>query len=191
MWSEHRSYQIRRGKHLAHCLQRRRATWSAGREKGVRSTSATVGGCLQNRETQSPSYVEPIPGAGDWRTAEFCATSYDGARPIASMTRSSSAQLDHPRTRVFARRRGPVGIGGTVMWSGFPRSAVTLCSTTGIMATSSSTPFRLASKNDGGSAGAAVAGRGNPVLNVGSATGRDGIQGASLAGFGRVRGESE
>ena len=126
-----------------------------------------------------PSFVEPYQGAATGVGGIIRDIFTMGARPIASMNSLKFGSFDHPRTRYLLA--GVVaGIGGYGNCVGVPTVAGEVMFDTAYDANILVNAFclGLARKEDLQSARAR--GAGNPVLYVGSATGRDGIHGASL-----------
>ena len=113
-------------------------------------------------------------------SAEFCAIFSRWARvPSLIWTRSNSARSDHPRTRYLLN--GVVGgIGGYGNCVGVPTVAGELMFDAGYNGNILVNAFALGIARREDLQSARADGPGNPVLYVGSATGRDGIHGASL-----------
>ena len=103
-----------------------------------------------------------------------------GARPVASMNSLKFGSFDHPRTRYLLG--GVVGgIGGYGNCVGVPTVAGEVMFDAAYNANILVNAFCLGLVRKGEMMSARARGAGNPVLYVGSATGRDGIHGASMA----------
>ena len=180
MWSEHCSYKSSR-RHLRKLPIERRRAWSAVRARTpARSTSATAGSrCSRSKATtirHSSSRIRaPRPAS-----AEFCATSSRWERGRSpAWIRSSSA-----RSTIRARRYllgGVVGgIGGYGNCVGVPTVGGEVMFDAAYNGNILVNAFCLGLARTDELQSARARGAGNPVLYVGSATGRDGIHGASL-----------
>ena len=128
-----------------------------------------------------PSFVEPFQGAATGVGGILRDIFTMGARPIAILDSLRFGSLDHPRTPLPRARRGRAAsadygncvgvptVGGEVVFDpGYDDNILVNAFTLGLAPRrpASSAPRRRAS--------------GNPVIYVGSQTGRDGIHGASL-----------
>ena len=180
MWSEHCSYKSSR-----HWLKRlpTEAPWvicGPGENAGVVDVGGGMAAIFKIESHNHPSYIEPYQGAATGVGGILRDVFTMGARPVALLNSLRFGAPEHPRTRHLVD--GVVaGIGGYGNCVGVP--------TVGGEAT-----FHRA--YDGnilvnamcvGLAPqdqifyARAAGPGNPVLYVGSKTGRDGIHGATMA----------
>ena len=189
MWSEHCSYKSSR-----HWLKRlpTEAPWvicGPGENAGVVDVGGGMAAIFKIESHNHPSYIEPYQGAATGVGGILRDVFTMGARPVALLNSLRFGAPEHPRTRHLVD--GVVaGIGGYGNCVGVP--------TVGGEAT-----FHRA--YDGnilvnamcvGLAPqdqifyARAAGPGNPVLYVGSKTGRDGIHGATMASaeFSEARG---
>jgi phosphoribosylformylglycinamidine synthase subunit PurL len=180
MWSEHCSYKSSR-----HLLKRlpTEAPWvicGPGENAGVVDVGGGMAAIFKIESHNHPSYIEPYQGAATGVGGILRDVFTMGARPVALLNSLRFGAPEHPRTRHLVD--GVVaGIGGYGNCVGVP--------TVG-----GETTFHRA--YDGnilvnamcvGLAAqdqifyARAAGAGNPVLYVGSKTGRDGIHGATMA----------
>jgi len=179
MWSEHCSYKSSR-RHLK--------TLPSGGDlvavgEGENAGAIDVGdGWLAVFKIEShnhPSYVEPYQGAATGVGGILRDIFTMGARPIASMDSLKFGSFDHPRTRFLLG--GVVGgIGGYGNCVGVPTVAGETMFDAAYNGNILVNAFSLGLARKGELQSARAKGVGNPVLYVGSATGRDGIHGASL-----------
>ena len=127
-----------------------------------------------------PSFIEPYQGAATGVGGILRDVFTMGARPVAALNFLRFDALDHPKTRRLVA--GVVaGIGGYGNSFGVPRSAGRPASTGAMTATSSSTLLPSASSKRDAIFTSKATGVGNPIVYLGSKTGRDGIHGASMA----------
>jgi phosphoribosylformylglycinamidine synthase len=179
MWSEHCSYKSSR------LLLRQLPTEGPAVVQGPGENAGVVdvgGGSAVVFKVEShnhPSFIEPYHGAATGVGGILRDVFTMGARPIASLDSLRFGSPEHPRTPYLVR--GVVaGIGGygnsvgvptvggeTHFDAGYDGNILVNAFTLGIVA--KDRVFR-----------ARAAGTGNPVIYVGSRTGRDGIHGASL-----------
>jgi phosphoribosylformylglycinamidine synthase len=179
MWSEHCSYKSSR-KHLK-TLPSRGELVAVG--EGENAGAIDVGdGWLAVFKIEShnhPSYVEPYQGAATGVGGILRDIFTMGARPIANMDSLKFGSFDHPRTRFLLG--GVVGgIGGYGNCVGVPTVAGETMFDAAYNGNILVNAFSLGLARKGELQSAHAKGVGNPVLYVGSATGRDGIHGASL-----------
>ena len=126
-----------------------------------------------------PSYVEPYQGAATGVGGILRDIFTMGARPVANMDSLKFGSFDHPRTRFLLG--GVVGgIGGYGNCVGVPTVAGETMFDAAYNGNILVNAFSLGLARKGELQSAHAQGVGNPVLYVGSATGRDGIHGASL-----------
>ena len=126
-----------------------------------------------------PSYVEPYQGAATGVGGILRDIFTMGARPVANMDSLKFGSFDHPRTRFLLG--GVVGgIGGYGNCVGVPTVAGEMMFDAAYNGNILVNAFSLGLARKRGLQSAHAQGAGNPVLYVGSATGRDGIHGASL-----------
>ncbi len=127
-----------------------------------------------------PSFVEPYQGAATGVGGILRDIFTMGARPVASMNSLKFGSFEHPRTRYLLG--GVVGgIGGYGNCVGVPTVAGEVMFDAAYNANILVNAFCLGLVRKGEMMSAKARGVGNPVLYVGSATGRDGIHGASMA----------
>ena len=179
MWSEHCSYKSSR-KHLKMLPgSGPNVVGGPGENAGAIDVGDGWIAVFKIESHNHPSFVEPYQGAATGVGGIIRDIFTMGARPVASMNSLKFGSLDHPRTRYLLG--GVVaGIGGYGNCVGVPTVAGEVMFDAAYNANILVNAFclGLARKEDLQSAKAR--GAGNPVLYVGSATGRDGIHGASL-----------
>ena len=185
MWSEHCSYKSSR-LHLKKLPTR--APWviqGPGENAGVidigEKPDGTAIACIFKMESHNhPSYIEPYQGAATGVGGILRDVFTMGARPVANLNALRFGRPDHPKTRHLIA--GVVaGIGGYGNCVGVPTvggevnfhpaydgNILVNAMTVGVAETEKI--FY-----------SAASGIGNPIVYVGSKTGRDGIHGATMA----------
>jgi phosphoribosylformylglycinamidine synthase len=180
MWSEHCSYKSSRQylKNLPtegpHVLQ------GPGENAGVVDIGDGWAVAFKMESHNHPSFIEPYQGAATGVGGILRDIFTMGARPIASLNSLRFGSIDHPRTRYLVS--GVVaGIGGYGNCIGVPTVGGEICFDDCYNANILVNAFTLGiSKKKRIHTGVAK-GVGNPVMYVGSKTGRDGIHGATMA----------
>ncbi|MBL4739613.1 MAG: phosphoribosylformylglycinamidine synthase subunit PurL [Sneathiella sp.] len=180
MWSEHCSYKS--SKKWLKTLPTE-APWvicGPGENAGVVDIGDGQAAIFKMESHNHPSFIEPYQGAATGVGGILRDVFTMGARPIANMNALRFGQPDHPKTRHLVS--GVVaGIGGygncmgiptvggeTNFHSSYDGNILVNAMTVGVAETEKI--FY-----------SAAAGIGNPVVYVGSKTGRDGIHGATMA----------
>ena len=180
MWSEHCSYKS--SKKWLKTLPTK-AAWvicGPGENAGVIDIGDGLAAIFKMESHNHPSFIEPYQGAATGVGGILRDVFTMGARPIANMNALRFGSPDHPKTRHLVA--GVVkGIGGYGNCVGVPTvggevnfhpsyngNILVNAMTVGIARTD-----RIFYS--------AAAGIGNPVIYVGSKTGRDGIHGATMA----------
>ncbi|MDQ4088018.1 MAG: phosphoribosylformylglycinamidine synthase subunit PurL, partial [Pseudomonadota bacterium] len=180
MWSEHCSYKSSRV-HLKKLPTR--APWviqGPGENAGVIDIGDGQAAIFKMESHNHPSYIEPYQGAATGVGGILRDVFTMGARPVANMNALRFGRPDHPKMRHL--------IGGVVAGIGGYGNCV------GVPTVGGEVNFHpaydgniLVNAMTVGIADAdkifysAAAGIGNPVVYVGSKTGRDGIHGATMA----------
>jgi phosphoribosylformylglycinamidine synthase subunit PurL len=179
MWSEHCSYKSSR-KHLKMLpMAGPRVVGGPGENAGALDVGDGWVAVFKIESHNHPSFVEPHQGAATGVGGILRDIFTMGARPIASMNSLKFGSFDHPRTRYLLS--GVVGgIGGYGNCVGVPTVAGEVMFDQGYNANILVNAFCLGLARKDELQSARARGVGNPVLYVGSATGRDGIHGASL-----------
>jgi phosphoribosylformylglycinamidine synthase len=180
MWSEHCSYKSSR-RHLRKLPTK--APWvikGPGENAGVIDIGDGMAAIFKMESHNHPSFIEPYQGAATGVGGILRDVFTMGARPIANLNALRFGAPDHPKTRHLVS--GVVaGIGGYGNCVGVPTVAGE-CSfhpayNGNILVNAMTVGIAKADKIFY----AAAAGIGNPVVYVGSKTGRDGIHGATMA----------
>jgi phosphoribosylformylglycinamidine synthase subunit PurL len=190
MWSEHCSYKSSR-KHLRMLpMKGRNVVGGPGENAGAIDVGDGWVAVFKIESHNHPSYVEPYQGAATGVGGILRDIFTMGARPIANMDSLKFGSLDHPRTRYLVG--GVVGgIGGYGNCVGVPTVAGEVMFDAGYDGNILVNAFALGLARREDLQSARARGAGNPVLYVGSATGRDGIHGASLLASAEFDAESE
>jgi phosphoribosylformylglycinamidine (FGAM) synthase-like enzyme len=135
---------------------------------------------LQDGEPQPPVLHRALSGRGDRRRRHPARRLHHGRAPDRQPERAALRRADHPKTRhLVAGVVAGIGGYGNCFRRADGRRAVNFHPAT--TATSSSTPWRSASPTPTRFLLARREGRRQPVVYVGSKTGRDGIHGATMA----------
>ncbi len=180
MWSEHCSYKSSRLylKNLPtegpHVLQ------GPGENAGVVDIGGGLAVAFKMESHNHPSFIEPYQGAATGVGGILRDIFTMGARPIASLNSLRFGAIDHPRTRYLLS--GVVaGIGGYGNCIGVPTVGGECyfdeCYNANILVNA----FTLGIVKKKNIFTGIAKGVGNPVMYVGSKTGRDGIHGATMA----------
>jgi phosphoribosylformylglycinamidine synthase subunit PurL len=180
MWSEHCSYKSSRYylKQLPtegpHVLE------GPGENAGVVDIGDGLAVAFKMESHNHPSFIEPYQGAATGVGGILRDIFTMGARPIASLNSLRFGAVDHPRTRYLVS--GVVaGIGGYGNCIGVPTVGGEVffddCYNANILVNAFTLGIAKKKKIFKGIA----KGVGNPVIYVGSKTGRDGIHGATMA----------
>jgi phosphoribosylformylglycinamidine synthase II len=180
MWSEHCSYKSSRYylKNLPtegpYVLQ------GPGENAGVVDIGGGLAVAFKMESHNHPSFIEPYQGAATGVGGILRDIFTMGARPIASLNSLRFGSIDHPRTRYLLS--GVVaGIGGYGNCIGVPTVGgecyFDACYNANILVNA----FTLGIVKKKRIFTGIAKGAGNPVMYVGSKTGRDGIHGATMA----------
>jgi len=179
MWSEHCSYKSSRA--LLRQLPTRgpQVLQGPGENAGAVDIGDGLAAVFKIESHNHPSFIEPFQGAATGVGGILRDVFTMGARPIAILDSLRFGSPDHPRTPYLVKGVvagighygncvGVPTVGGDVYFdAGYDQNILVNAFTIGI--TRRNRIFR-----------ARAVGAGNPVIYVGSRTGRDGIHGASL-----------
>jgi phosphoribosylformylglycinamidine synthase II len=190
MWSEHCSYKSSR--RLLKNLPTRgpRVLQGPGENAGVIDIGDGLAVAFKIESHNHPSFVEPYQGAATGVGGILRDIFTMGARPIASLNSLRFGSFDHPRTRYLVN--GVVaGIGGYGNSIGVPTVGGEIYFDAGYNENILVNAFTLGVVRSDRIFRACAAGVGNPVMYVGSKTGRDGIHGASLLASAEFSGEAD
>ncbi|MET0224233.1 MAG: phosphoribosylformylglycinamidine synthase subunit PurL, partial [Terrimicrobium sp.] len=180
MWSEHCSYKSSR-----HYLKRLpteglQVLQGPGENAGVVDIGDGLAVAFKMESHNHPSFIEPYQGAATGVGGILRDIFTMGARPIASLNSLRFGSIDHPRTRYLLS--GVVaGIGGYGNCIGVPTVGGEVyfdeCYDANILVNA----FTLGIAKKKRIFTGVARGVGNPLIYVGSKTGRDGIHGATMA----------
>jgi phosphoribosylformylglycinamidine synthase II len=190
MWSEHCSYKSSRP--LLKTLPTRgpRVLQGPGENAGVIDIGDGLAVAFKIESHNHPSFVEPYQGAATGVGGILRDVFTMGARPIANLNSLRFGSFDHPRTRYLVN--GVVaGIGGYGNCIGVPTVGGEVYFDAGYNENILVNAFTLGVVRSDRIFRACAAGVGNPVMYVGSKTGRDGIHGASLLASAEFSGAAE
>src|SRR6476661_3338273 len=180
MWSEHCSYKSSRA-HLRKLPTQ--APWvieGPGENAGVIDIGDGDAAIFKMESHNHPSYIEPYQGAATGVGGILRDVFTMGARPVANMNALRFGRPDHPKTRHlvagvvagiggYGNCVGVPTVGGEVNFdAAYDGNILVNAMTVGVARTDKI--FY-----------SAATGIGNPIVYVGSKTGRDGIHGATMA----------
>ncbi|MCC6850469.1 MAG: phosphoribosylformylglycinamidine synthase subunit PurL [Deltaproteobacteria bacterium] len=190
MWSEHCSYKSSRAYLRGLPTTGPRVLQGPGENAGALDVGDGFAVVFKIESHNHPSFVEPFQGAATGVGGILRDIFTMGARPIANLNSLRFGSIDHPRTAFLVRGVvagighygnciGVPTVGGEVAFDpGYDHNILVNAFTLGVVR--ADRIFR-----------ARATGVGNPVMYVGSRTGRDGIHGASLLASAEFDAESE
>ncbi len=180
MWSEHCSYKSSRIHLKTFPTTGPRVLKGPGENAGIVSIGDGLAVVFKMESHNHPSYIEPHQGAATGVGGILRDVFTMGARPIANLNSLSFGAPDHPKTR-FLVDGVVAGIGGYGNCMGVPTVGGELrfdpAYNGNILVNAMTVGLVPEEKIFLGQA----SGIGNPVMYVGSRTGRDGIHGATMA----------
>ncbi len=180
MWSEHCSYKSSRV-HLKKLPTK--APWviqGPGENAGVIDIGDGQAAIFKMESHNHPSYIEPYQGAATGVGGILRDVFTMGARPVANMNALRFGRPDHPKMRHLIS--GVVhGIGGYGNCVGVPTVGGEVNFHAAYDGNILVNAMTVGIANTDKIFYSAAAGIGNPVVYVGSKTGRDGIHGATMA----------
>ncbi len=180
MWSEHCSYKSSR-LYLRHLpTEGAQVLHGPGENAGVVDIGDGLAAVFKMESHNHPSFIEPYQGAATGVGGILRDIFTMGARPIASLNSLRFGSLDHPRTSYLLS--GVVaGIGGYGNCVGVPTVGGEVffdeCYNANILVNA----FTLGIVKKKRIFTGVARGPGNPIIYIGSKTGRDGIHGATMA----------
>jgi len=180
MWSEHCSYKSSR-----FYLKRlpTEAPWvicGPGENAGIIDIGDNQAAIFKMESHNHPSYIEPYQGAATGVGGILRDVFTMGARPVANMNALRFGEPDHPKTRHLVS--GVVaGIGGYGNCVGVPTVGGETNFDPSYNGNILVNAMTVGLADQDKIFYCAAAGIGNPVVYVGSKTGRDGIHGATMA----------
>lgn len=180
MWSEHCSYKSSKV-HLKNLpTTGKYVLQGPGENAGIVDIGDGLAVAFKMESHNHPSYIEPYQGAATGVGGILRDIFTMGARPIASLNSLRFGSFDHPKTKYllngvvagiagYGNCMGVPTVGGEAYFhESYNGNCLVNAMTVGIM--EKSKIFKGIAK-----------GAGNPVMYVGSKTGRDGIHGATMA----------
>jgi len=180
MWSEHCSYKSSRVYLRTFPTTGERVLYGPGENSGVVDIGNGLAVAFKMESHNHPSYIEPYQGAATGVGGILRDIFTMGARPIASLNSLRFGSPQHPRTKYLVEKvvEGIAGYGNCM---GVPTVGGEVyfndCYSGNILVNVFNLGLTRTSRIFTGSA----KGKGNPVIYVGSRTGRDGIHGATMA----------
>ena len=190
MWSEHCSYKSSRAVLRELPQDGWRVLQGPGENAGAVSIGDGMAAVFKIESHNHPSYIEPYQGAATGVGGILRDVFTMGARPIANLNSLRFGTFDHPRTRYLVS--GVVaGVGGYGNCVGVPTVGGEVYFDAGYNENILVNAFTLGVVQADRIFRAEASGVGNPVLYVGSKTGRDGIHGASLLASSEFDDETE
>src|SRR5881397_817932 len=180
MWSEHCSYKSSRV-HLKKLPTGGEAVLQGpGENAGVVDIGDGLAVAFKMESHNHPSFIEPTQGAATGVGGILRDVFTMGARPVASLDSLRFGSVDGPRTRYLVS--GVVaGIGGYGNSFGCPTVGGEVAFHPSYDGNILVNAFNLGLVRSDKIFRGRASGAGNPVVYVGSKTGRDGIHGASMA----------
>jgi phosphoribosylformylglycinamidine synthase subunit PurL len=180
MWSEHCSYKSSRQYLKRLPTEAPQVLQGPGENAGVVDIGDGLAVAFKMESHNHPSFIEPYQGAATGVGGILRDVFTMGARPIASLNSLRFGNIDHPRTRYLVS--GVVaGIGGYGNCVGVPTVGGEVyfdeCYDANVLVNA----FTLGVAKKRRIFNGVARGVGNPVIYVGSKTGRDGIHGATMA----------
>jgi len=180
MWSEHCSYKSSKIYLRTLPTDGPQVLQGPGENAGIVGIGDGLALCFKMESHNHPSFIEPYQGAATGVGGILRDIFTMGARPIANMNSLRFGAADHMKTPYLLR--GVVsGVGGYGNTMGIPTVGGELvfdeCYNGNILVNA----FTLGIMDAGKIFLGKAAGVGNPVIYVGSKTGRDGIHGATMA----------
>ncbi|HEY3491111.1 MAG TPA: phosphoribosylformylglycinamidine synthase subunit PurL [Candidatus Deferrimicrobiaceae bacterium] len=180
MWSEHCSYKSSRIHLRKFPTKGPRVLQGPGENAGIVDIGDNLAVCFKMESHNHPSFIEPYQGAATGVGGILRDVFTMGARPIASLNSLRFGRPDHPRTPYLVE--GVVsGIAGYGNCIGVPTVGGEVhfdaCYDGNILVNA----FTLGVVRHDRIFRGYAKGIGNPIIYVGSKTGRDGIHGATMA----------
>ncbi|MBI5905641.1 MAG: phosphoribosylformylglycinamidine synthase subunit PurL [Deltaproteobacteria bacterium] len=180
MWSEHCSYKSSRVHLRKFPTKGPRVLQGPGENAGIVDIGDGLAVAFKMESHNHPSFIEPYQGAATGVGGILRDVFTMGARPIASLNSLRFGRPDHPRTRYLVG--GVVsGIAGYGNCIGVPTVGGEVyfdeCYDGNILVNA----FTLGVVRHDRIWRGTASGIGNPIVYVGSKTGRDGIHGATMA----------
>ncbi|MHB8873873.1 MAG: phosphoribosylformylglycinamidine synthase subunit PurL [Myxococcaceae bacterium] len=180
LWSEHCSYKSSRKYLKQFPTTGPRVLVGPGENAGVVDIGDGLAACFKMESHNHPSYIEPYQGAATGVGGILRDVFTMGARPIANMDSLRFGDPRHPKTRWLLE--GVVaGVAGYGNCMGVPTVAGDVGFDASYDGNCLVNAFTLGVLPADRIFKGTASGVGNPILYVGSKTGRDGIHGATMA----------
>ena len=180
MWSEHCSYKSSRKWLKTLPTEGPQVICGPGENAGVVNIGDGLAAVFKIESHNHPSFIEPYQGAATGVGGILRDVFTMGARPVANMNALRFGSPDHPKTRHLVS--GVVaGIGGYGNCIGVPTVGGETNFDPAYNGNILVNAMTVGIANADKIFYSAAAGLGNPVVYVGSKTGRDGIHGATMA----------
>ncbi|MEC9154069.1 MAG: AIR synthase related protein, partial [Pseudomonadota bacterium] len=180
MWSEHCSYKSSRKWLKTLPTEGSQVICGPGENAGVVNIGDGLAAVFKIESHNHPSFIEPYQGAATGVGGILRDVFTMGARPVANMNALRFGSPDHPKTRHLVS--GVVaGIGGYGNCIGVPTVGGETNFDPAYNGNILVNAMTVGIANADKIFYSAAAGLGNPVVYVGSKTGRDGIHGATMA----------
>jgi phosphoribosylformylglycinamidine synthase len=190
MWSEHCSYKSSRV-HLRRLPNKGPIVLQGpGENAGAIDIGGGMAAVFKIESHNHPSYIEPHQGAATGVGGILRDVFTMGARPVASLNSLHFGRPDHEKT-AYLLSGVVAGIGSYGNSVGVPTIGGQVYFHRGYDGNILVNAFTLGTVRHDRIFRAKAAGPGNPVLYIGSKTGRDGIHGASLLASSEFKEESE
>ncbi len=190
MWSEHCSYKSSKPELAKLPTSGQRVLQGPGENAGAVDIGNGMATVFKIESHNHPSYIEPYQGAATGVGGILRDVFTMGARPVANLNSLRFGSAGHPLTPHLLS--GVVsGIGGYGNSVGVPTVGGEVHFDPGYDGNILVNAFTLGTVRADRIFRARASGPGNPVLYVGSKTGRDGIHGASLLASAEFKEESE
>jgi phosphoribosylformylglycinamidine synthase II len=190
MWSEHCSYKSSRFHLRKLPTTGTRVLQGPGENAGGIDIGGGMAAIFKIESHNHPSYIEPYQGAATGVGGILRDIFTMGARPVANMNSLRFGAADHEKTP-FLLGGVVAGIGGYGNSVGVATVGGEVCFDAAYNGNILVNAFTLGIVAQHAIFRASASGYGNPVLYVGSKTGRDGIHGASLLASSEFKEESE
>ena len=180
MWSEHCSYKSSRSHFHLFPTDGPQVLIGPGENAGVVDIGDGWAVCFKMESHNHPSFIEPFQGAATGVGGILRDIFTMGARPIANLNSLRFGAADHAKTRHLVN--GVVsGIAFYGNCMGIPTVGGEVCFDPSYNGNILVNAFNLGVVRSDSLFLGAASGVGNPVIYVGSRTGRDGIHGATMA----------
>jgi len=180
MWSEHCSYKSSRAILKKFPTMGPQVIQGPGENAGVVAIDDNLAMVFKIESHNHPSFIEPYQGAATGVGGIIRDIFTMGARPVACLNSLRFGPLDHPKNR-YLMTRVVAGIAGYGNCMGIPTVGGEVCFEECYSQNPLVNAFCLGIARRERIFYARASGEGNPVIYVGSSTGRDGIHGATMA----------